>query len=166
MQVIGGGSFARECYLASVTATLSGTAGHADIESCNQALSHGGLRKRDKVATYVNRGVLHVAMENYQHAAKDYNRAIKMDPGVAEAYVNRGNLWFLVNHFDKAIVDYDRSLELGFGRPHVALLNRGMAYENTGKFVDARKDYVAALALVAGWAPALQKLDRVNKKIK
>ncbi len=165
MQVIGGSSYARDCYHASTAAALTGSVSRVDVENCDKALHYGGLKKRDLIATYVNRGVVHMAMENFTAAANDYNKALELNPKVAEAYVNRGNLWFMVNRYQEAIEDYGQSLELGFAQAYIALLNRGMVHETTGKFSMAKDDYLAALSQKSEWPIALQKLERVNKKI-
>ena len=165
MQVIGGSSYARDCYQASNAAALTGSASRVDVENCDNALHYGGLKKRDLIATYVNRGVVHMAMENFTEAAKDYNKALELNPKVAEAYVNRGNLWFMVSRYQEAIEDYGQSLELGFAQTHIALLNRGMVHEITGSFEMAKDDYLQALSHKSEWPIAKQKLERVNKKI-
>ena len=98
-------------------------------------------------------------------AAKDYNRAIRLSDNVSEAYVNRGNLWFIAQRYQEAIADYDKSLEQEFPQAHVALLNRGMAYEALGRLVQAKEGYLAALELIEGWSEAQSRLERVNKKL-
>ena len=165
MQIIGGSSMAKGCYQAAVTATLKGHANMMDVDICDKAISHGSLGKSDLVATYVNRGVVQVAKQDYRLAAKDYNRAIGLAPEVAEAYLNRGNLWFLAKKYPEAIEDYDRCLQLSVSQSHVAFLNRGMAREASGLLEAAQQDYLAALQVVEDWPTALNKLARVNKKI-
>lgn len=165
MQVIGSNSYSQACYRASTAAAMTGSASPSDIESCDKAIDHGNLKRRDLVATYVNRGVIHVARENFNAAAKDYNRAIELDSNVAEAYLNRGNLWFMANRYSEAIIDYDRALELNVMQPFVALLNRGMVRETVGQFDMAKADYLAALAERKDWSIAEQKLARVTQKI-
>ncbi len=165
MQIIGGGSFAKDCYRASSTASMTGFAGREDVEVCDLAISHGDLSKKNLVATYVNRGVIKVALEDYQGAVRDYNKALGLDADSAEAYMNRGNMWFISNRFAEAIEDYDRSLQLNVSKPYVALLNKGMAFEGMGKFNQARENYLAALQQMEDWPAAQAKLDRVNKKL-
>lgn len=165
MQVIGSSSYARDCYRSSNAASLTGHAGGADIKVCTKAIRSGGLRKKDLIATYVNRGIIYVAMQDYQKAARDYNKAIELSDDVAEAYVNRGNLWFVAQHYNKAIEDYDRSLAEGLTQAHVALLNRGMALEILGKLDEAKQSYLAALERVENWPEATSRLARVNKKL-
>lgn len=165
MQVIGSNSFSQACYRASTAAALSSNASPQDIENCDKAISYDKLKRRDLIATYVNRGVINVALEDYVAAAKDYNRAIDLDPNVAEAYLNRGNLWFMSNRYGDAIADYDRALELKVGQPYIALLNRGMVRETVGQLAKAKADFEAALAQREGWSVAEQKLARVTKKM-
>ncbi|NND83000.1 MAG: tetratricopeptide repeat protein [Gammaproteobacteria bacterium] len=166
MQVLGGSSFAKECFELSSTASMTGFASRSDVEVCDRAISYGSLKKKDLVATYVNRGVLQVAIEDYEAAVKDYNRAIELSDDTAEAYVNRGNMWFLVEKYPEAIADYDRALELGLHKAHIAMLNKGMALEGQGRLEEAREQYLAALAIVEDWPMAVRKLERVSNKIK
>ena len=165
MQVIGGGSIAEECFRASAMAARTGIADGRDLISCDKALQHGSLDRTDLIATYVNRGVINVALQNYRDAAKDYNRALRLNPDTAEAYLNRGNLWYIANRDDEAISDYDKSLALDFSKAHVALLNKGIVYESQGNFEQAKINYLAALEKVEDWPSALQKLAQVNEKI-
>ena len=165
MQVIGGNSYARECFQLSSSASLSGSAGRTDVEVCDKALAHGGLKRKDLVATYVNRGVLKVAIEDFVGAAQDYNRAIELSGDTAEAYINRGNLWFVSGRYAEAIADYDKSLELGLYQAHVALLNKGMALESLGNLTEAKEAYSAALERNPEWTQASSRLARVNRKL-
>jgi tetratricopeptide (TPR) repeat protein len=165
MQVIGAGSIAQECYRLSSASSMTGHASGADIKVCNNAIRNGNLRKRDLIATHVNRGIIYVALENHKLAAKDYNRAIDLSDNVSEAYVNRGNLWFTAKRYQEAIEDYDKSLEQEFSQAHIAHLNRGMVYETLGKLSQAKENYLAALELKEGWSEALSRLDRVNTKL-
>lgn len=163
--MFGGNSLAKECFDYSQTAAVTGTASRSDLEICTKAIFHGELKHRDLVATYVNRGIIHMAMEDYQSAARDYNKALQMADDVGEAYVNRGNLWFLANRYTEAIADYDKSLEYGIEKPHVAFLNRGMAHESLGNLGEALSDYRAALDKVVGWPAAQKRLERVEGKL-
>ena len=163
--LFGGNSFARACFEHSQTAALTGTANRLDVEDCDRAIEDAGLKKDDLVATYVNRGIVLMAMEDHAGAVRDYNKALSMSDDVGEAYINRGNLWFMYQKFPQAIEDYDNALKYGVSKPHVAYLNRGMARENLGEFEAAETDYKKALELVPEWMIARQKLDRVSKKL-
>ncbi len=62
---------------------------------------------------------------NYQQAAANYDKAIKLNPQYAEAYNNRGNLRYQqFNNSTGALADYDKAIAL---RPNSTLtyVNRG-----------------------------------------
>lgn len=163
--VLGGNSFAKECFQNSQTAARMGHAGRQDVEPCDRAIKDVALKRKDLVATLVNRGIIRVAMEQYQLAAKDYNRAIALQDDVGEAFLNRGNLWFLAKEFKQAEQDYNVAIEEQVQQMHVAHLNRGMVREQQGNLQGAKQDYLDALTFVENWEQALQRLDRVNKKL-
>jgi tetratricopeptide (TPR) repeat protein len=163
--VIGGDSFAAECYSQSQVAILTSNANRHDLEPCNRAISDGALRRKYLVASHVNRGAIHMAMGDGKLALDDLNRALELDDKTGEAYVNRGNLWFLGKQFANAVADYDLALKLGVGQTHVAHLNRGMAQEQMGKLEEAKADYQASLNYAVGWTEAESRLTRVIEKI-
>jgi len=163
--LIGGNSFAAECYRASQVASSTGSANRLDLESCDRAILDAGLKPKDLIATYVNRGVVYMAMGNRKQALADLNRALALDDNTGEAYVNRGNLWFVSNNLSKAVVDYNLALELGVEKPHVAHLNRGMAQEQLGQLEAAKSDYQAALSYLKDWSQAVTRLERVEEKL-
>ncbi len=163
--LIGGSSFAAECYRASQVATSTGSANRLDLASCDRAILDAGLKPKDLVATYVNRGVVYMAMGNSKQALADLNRALALDKNTGEAYVNRGNLWFVGNNLPKAVADYNSALELGVEKPHVAHLNRGMAQEQLGQLEAAKSDYQAALSYIKDWSQAVTRLERIEEKL-
>ncbi len=163
--VIGASSFANDCARASSVAITTGSANRQDLNLCDRAILEGNLSQKDLVASYVNRGVIHMAMGKPKLALADINRALGMDSDTGEAYVNRGNLWFLGKRLESAIEDYDKAIDLGVERPHVAHLNRAMAHEQLGNLVQAKRDYQAALGYRNDWSQAQTRLDRVEKKL-
>jgi len=163
--IFGSNGDAKECYAASTNASMTGFASGVDIASCDKAIQYGSLRINDLVATYVNRGILRGAMGDLAAAARDYEKAIRLSPDVAEAYINRGNLWFIAKRYEQAIADYDKSIELNVIKPYVAFLNRGMAYEFMGKYPQARQNYLQALELRQEWKAAEDRLARVTRKM-
>ncbi len=163
--VIGDSVDARECYFSAQIAVQMLSTSRSEIETCTNALDFENLGLRDKAATFVNRGVLYVAMEEYQSAVKDYRSAMKLYPGFGAIYVNRGNLFFLGESYESAISEYTRALGMDLKQDYVAYLNRGMAYEKLGKLSDAEADYRQAVELAPEWALAKNKLERVLLKI-
>ncbi|RBP48852.1 tetratricopeptide repeat protein [Arenicella xantha] len=161
--LVGGDSFARECYLNSQSAALQKGVNRLDTVPCNRAIDDAGLNQADLLASLVNRGIIFTAIGDYVSAAKDYNRALEINPEVGEAYLNRGNLWFLAQRYQAAIDDYDDALKFGVKEPHVAYLNRGMVLEKVNDRDAAKLSYQRALELVEAWEPAKLRLKRLDK---
>jgi len=163
--VIGRSSLVRDCYDRSQQAALRQSANRTDIDICNRAIADGAVLKKELAASYSNRGVLHMAMQNYSQAYKDYDRALKIDTKLAEAYINRGNLWFAVEQFDRAISDYDSALKYGTNKKSITFLNRGLAFEYKGDLDSAKSNYQASLQANPEFKQAKDKLERLNAKI-
>ncbi|MFT5132946.1 MAG: tetratricopeptide (TPR) repeat protein [Gammaproteobacteria bacterium] len=163
--VIGDSANARECYMSAGLATQMQSASMSEIESCNDALNGDNMKLRDRAATYINRGILYVAMGEYQDAIEDYAVAKNLYPKFGAIYVNRGNLFFIGESYDSAISEYSKALDLGLNQDYVAHLNRGMAYEKLGRLDEAETDYRQAIELAPEWKEAKSKLERVLIKI-
>jgi tetratricopeptide (TPR) repeat protein len=76
---------------------------------------------------------MYAAKADYQRAIKDYDRAIRLSPGVAVAFYNRGVAYARTQDFDRAIQDYNQALRLD---PNYAWAHyrRGEAYANKRDF--------------------------------
>lgn len=155
---------AQKCSIAAHTTAQSGFASHEDLAACDRALDHAHLKKRDLAGTWVNRGIIATALSRYREAFGNYQRALKVMPGLPEAFIGRGNIYFMSGKLDMAIDDYTRALDLNLGREHVAFLNRGMAYEKLKRYEDAEENYRLALEAVPDWKLARQKLSLVRAK--
>lgn len=83
---IGSGA-AEACYEAAREQRASQTA----LGECDQAIG-GVLLSSDRVATHVNRGILHALKKDYSKALSDYDQAITLDPDEPEAFLNKGLL--------------------------------------------------------------------------
>ena len=164
MSVIGGGSYARNCYMSATLAIRMNSASRENIQECDQAILHGRLTRKDLLATYVNRGILYGAMEDYQTALKDYRTAVDLGPETGEVYVNLGNLYLLGKKYDAAIEQYTTALELTLTKNHIAHFNRAMAYENNKEFDNAAADYRKAIELSPEWLLPQLRLDRLLRK--
>jgi len=84
---------------------------------------------------------------------------------VAATYVNRANLRLLAKQYNLAIDDYNKALEMEVNKPHIAVLNLGLAYEYLGDLSKAKKHYQQVLETVPEWSVAIEKLARVNRKL-
>ncbi|MGK7949257.1 MAG: tetratricopeptide repeat protein, partial [Xenococcaceae cyanobacterium] len=90
---------------------------------------------------------------NYQQAISDYDRAIEIDPQLADAYNNRGNAHSYQGNYQQAISDYDRAIEID---PQLAqaYYNRGIAHSYQGNYQQAISDYNKAIEINPQYADA------------
>lgn len=159
--VLSGGGDARAC---SSAAELSEhlRPSRSDVDPCDRALDSVGLTRRDRAATFINRGILLTKLERYQDALNDYNESIKVQE-LPQAWNGKGNLYYLAERYDDAIAAYERSLELDLPRPHVAHYNMGLVHERRGDPAAARRSYEKALELMPDWQPAVDRLQEMQQ---
>ena len=79
--------------------------------------------------TYVNRGVLHMAVDEYAAARSATSRKASLDPSLGEACVNLGGVEIAQRQFADGIADIDKGLALGAAEPEKAYYNRALADE-------------------------------------
>ncbi len=164
MSVIGGDSRAQDCYRSAGIASQIHYATRNEVEDCTYALEFGALSQRDRAATLVNRGIIYMALEEYERAIKDYTAAKKLSPNFGEIYINVGNVFFLGKLYDKAIEEYTAALERSTTRRHIAYFNRAMAYEKLGDFTSAETDYKAVMELMPDWSLPQARLEKLQNK--
>ena len=139
-----GSTFARTCY----DAAESRFAGTEAISDCDQALRQENLTGYDRVATHVNRGILKLRGGAVDAAIADFDRAIDLDPGEAEAYLNKGMAVLrLPEGEDQAIGLFDAAIQKKTRRPAIAYYGRAVANELNGRIREAYRDYRQASAM-------------------
>lgn len=154
-----GGGFGRDCFIAAELNRSTSSA----LEVCNRALDEEALSRRDRAATLVNRGIIHMQARELDKAIADYDLAIRVDPRIAEAYVNRGIALLHRGGRDQdAIVALTKGLEMNPSRPEVAHYSRAVAHELAGNTRAAYEDYQAAAALKPDWADPVEQLKRFS----
>lgn len=130
------------------------------VATCTAALENEAQSARDHAATLVNRGILYMQAQNIVAALMDYDAALEIMPGLAEAYVNKGiALVHLGGRDAEAVAQLTAGLDRKPAHPEVAYYTRAIAYEMTGATREAYEDYKQAAELAPGWAePAAQLL--------
>lgn len=147
---------ARACFEAADT-------GRTDLNAlmdCDTAIGGQELNARDRAATVVNRGVIHLLRRDAGKALEDFNRAIEWRPELGEAYVNRGAALILKGDYQAAVESINRGLQLGADDPHEAYFNRAIALEKLDDARGAYADYQRAAELKPDWALPRQELAR------
>jgi tetratricopeptide (TPR) repeat protein len=154
--IIGGG-LGRECYLAAEFKRER----QMSLDVCNRALAEETMPRRDRAATLVNRGIVHMHAKDLEKALLDYEAAIRLEPRLAEAHVNRGiALLYRGGQDQEAIAALTHGLSLNPARPEVAYYTRAVAHEVVGNARAAYEDYSAAAAAKPGWEEPVEQLKR------
>ncbi len=98
---------------------------------------------------YYERAMKHYGNREYQAELEDLNKAIEMDPKLADAFYERGNLYAMSlpsqeGGYKKAVADLSRYLEL---KPNdgAARHNRALWYEQLNQFDNAIADYTSVI---------------------
>ena len=126
--VVYGNSLAEACYHASQRRAGTTQA----LEECNRALAEEPLTPHDRVATFVNRGIVKVHMGKAEAADRDFDEAIALDPAEPDSYLNKGLLRLRLDQAAAAIPLIEQSLALNTTMPALAHYARGLANERLG----------------------------------
>ena len=96
---------------------------------------------------HANRGVSYLLSQQYDAAIAAADRALEINPRLAEAYVVRGEAYLDgKGQFDQAIADFNRALEINPGFDG-AYYNRGLAYARKGQYEQAISDFNKVLEI-------------------
>lgn len=155
-----GSGYAESCYHAADARV----AGQAEMASCNRALSEQALDPSDRVATYVNRGILYLLRTDTRLANADFDAALAMDPNQAEAWLNKAIIHARFGRPIDAMPMVQKALELKTRRAALAYFVRAMAYEDSGNIAAAYHDLKRAQALDPQWTEPGLELQRFQVK--
>lgn len=128
------------------------------IRACTRIIKTGRLygkpiNREDLAIVHNIRGNAFSNDMNYDKAIADYDAAVRLDPGYANAYYNRGIAYASSGRPVQAIADYDAVLRLkpGFAP---AYFGRGNAYDALARYDQAIGSFDAALRLSPGYTAA------------
>jgi tetratricopeptide (TPR) repeat protein len=153
------GNSARAC----AEAVAQGVTGREQEQICTEALERQVLRKRDRAATYVNRGILRLRIKNFADARRDFDAAIRNTPDLAEAYANRGVLAIAERRYSQGVEDLTMALQLNVTQPEKSYYHRAIANQQLNNRTAASSDYRKALELAPGWRLPMQELERLER---
>ncbi|MDP8994018.1 MAG: tetratricopeptide repeat protein [Pseudomonadota bacterium] len=155
--IVIGGSFARQCYEAAESPLR---AAPEELEACDTALRTEPLTERDTAATHINRGILRVRAGRLEEGLADFDRAIAIDPSIAEAWFNRGVTLLRRRSPEEALPTFTAALERPTTRPALIYYGRGVAHEALGDVRAAYEDYRRASQLEPEWQRPRAELSR------
>jgi tetratricopeptide (TPR) repeat protein len=155
ISVFGSSGTAKLCY----DGAEGGTDAGAYIFYCDEALN-STLSPRDRAATFINRGVLRLLLNEVNFALADFNSGLAIDPSIGEGYIDRGASLIEKRQFTEAIQNIDKGLSLGAKKPGLAYYDRAIAHEALGDLPAAYSDYQQALVLQPDFSLASDELKR------
>jgi tetratricopeptide (TPR) repeat protein len=126
---------------------------------CDQALA-GMLTTDDRAATFINRGVLKLSINDFDAAASDFQAGLAINASLGEGYVDLGAVQIAHHQFADAITNINKGLKLGTKKPYLAYYDRAMASEALGNLQAAYDDYRQALQLEPDFTKASDELKR------
>jgi len=118
----------------------------------------GCFGNSSRARAYTNLGSKEALNGNFESAIENYNRAIELDPSIAEAHFFRGNIYASMGNFEKAIEDCTEAIRLN-PNLSVAYSIRGISYIKLGKDNEAIVDLEEALRLNPNDESAKQALE-------
>ena len=160
--VVYGKSQAEACYHSSQLRVGTSQA----LDECNRALAEEPLSEHDRVATYVNRGIVKVHMGSAEAADRDFDRAIELDPSEPDSYLNKGLLRLRQDQSAAAIPLIEQAIAKQTSMPALAHYARGLAHERLGNLKAAYADLQRARALDPGWRLPIEQLARYQVRPK
>ena len=122
------------------------------LSVCTEALAKPGLTRTDRAHTLVNRATNLNNLKRYQAAMEDVEKALRLEPELAEAFVTRGNTFLLQGAVHEALDDYHRALALDLRDRHAGHVNRALTYHALKQHENAYADFRAAAEIQPDWA--------------
>jgi tetratricopeptide (TPR) repeat protein len=151
-----GGGLAEACYEAAEDQDM--TAKSLDI--CDEALAGEALVDSDRVATFVNRGIIRLRRGNLSEADADFDNALALNSREPEAWLNKAILQARYRDSRDALPFIAKALENGTKHPEIAYFVRGMANEDSGNIAAAYHDFQRARSLAPKWREPATELAR------
>lgn len=147
-------AYAKRSLIRSDAGDLAGA-----LDDLNRFMELGSPNSAD----LLRRAALRRGTKDLAGADQDLTKAIELDPANPQAYFQRGLVRLDQKRWDEAIADNTRAIDLKVPNIAGAYNNRGLAYKNSGKLAEARRDYEQALKIQPGNKAAAGNLARLDK---
>ena len=151
-----GGGYAESCYKAAEAQDARA----ASLEVCDRALNEEALMPRERMATFVNRGILHLRRTDLKSARADFDAASAIDPTEPEVWLNKAILTVRFGKSSAALPLVEKALAFNTKRPALAYFVRAMAQEDSGNIAAAYHDLQRAQQLEPKWQEPAIELTR------
>jgi tetratricopeptide (TPR) repeat protein len=130
------------------------------ITTCSIALEQAALPRKDRAATFINRGILKARIEDTTGALADYDDGLAIDGNLGEGYVDRGATMIVLKRYDEALDDLDKGISLAANRVQIAYYDRAIVDEALGNIRAAYEDYKKAAEIQPDFTLATDQLAR------
>ncbi|NJC10058.1 tetratricopeptide repeat protein [Polymorphobacter fuscus] len=131
------------------------------LAACNRAIAATGLPDELRAATLVNRGIVRMNARQYDSAIADYDAALALAPGNADAWLDKGIALVRMGGRDaEALTVLTTALDHDPRKPELVYYHRAAANENLGRLRAAYEDYAEAAQLAPGWSEPTMQLQR------
>ena len=151
-----GGNLARSCFEAAKARNST----IYNLHLCDRALTEEPLEQADRVATFVNRGILNLASNNLRDANRDFDSAIALNANEPDAWLNKAIAQIREGKGRAALSMIELAIELQTRRPALAYYARGIVNEDLGNVRQAYADLIRARDLEPGWNDPVRELQR------
>jgi tetratricopeptide (TPR) repeat protein len=111
------------------------------IEACTAVIDIGGETDVVIAGAYTNRGNALRDSGEMERAIQDFNKAIGLDPKLADAFAGRAAVFVLKGQFDFALLDYNQAIKLNPKNVDTYYFNRGTTYSLQGQYDKAIADF-------------------------
>lgn len=131
------------------------------LQECNFAIDHENLRRRDRAATYVNRGIIQMRRDNLEEALDDFDAGERLQRSFGPALaVNRSATFIRMGRYHDAVEQTDIAIRADAENVAEAWFNRGIALEQLNDLGGAYHAFSQALEERPDWGAARRELDR------
>lgn len=154
--VVGGG-LARDCYEAVEYARVSTKDA---IKLCDLALEQEVLTRRNRAATFTNRGILYMRDGRNERALADYKKSLSLMP-ILETKVNLGAALYGLKRYTEALDALNEGIATDvLNARAIGFYNRALTHERLGNVQAAYFDFRAALDIKPDFEAAQRQLTR------
>lgn len=152
-----GGGLARSCYEAVEHARVSNDKA---LQICTLAIEQESMTRRDKAATFTNRGIIRMRDGQLERALADYEKSLSLMP-LLETKVNLGAALYGLKRYPEALTALNEGIETdSTDAKAIGFYNRALTYERLGNVQAAYDDFRNALATNPEFKLAAKQLER------
>jgi len=155
--VIGGG-MARDCYEAVEFEKVSADAA---LAVCDLAIEQESLSRKNRAATLVNRGIIHMRAQRNDRALWDFEKGLALAPDLLEAKVNLGGALYGLKRYEDAMAALNEGVKTeSVNARAIGYYNRALTFEKLGNLQSAYEDFQRALETKPDFTQAAEQMSR------